>query len=225
MSLFQTYLCALAAYWTSAPENIKVDHDGPLLQLMGLPAPQMGRRCEVQVAAPWRPDPGAGFKATSWAPAFWNGMWVWTWMTGGHRRPLSVCSAALHRGLQVLVFQPESQLRAVLWTDPPGQVNRTTREVPVWTCLEPLWVKTKKWAAGLFSAHYKEGTQKSKRVPEKISTSALLTTPKPLTVWITTNWKILKEMGISDHLTCLMRNLYAGQEATGRTGHGTTDWF
>ena len=38
-------------------------------------------------------------------------------------------------------------------------------------------------------------------------------------------WKILKEMGISDHPTCLLRNLYAGQEATVRTGHGTTDWF
>ena len=49
--------------------------------------------------------------------------------------------------------------------------------------------------------------------------------PKPLTVWITINWKILKEMGISDHLTCLLTNLYAGQEATVRTGHGTTDWF
>ena len=52
-----------------------------------------------------------------------------------------------------------------------------------------------------------------------------MTMPKPLTVWITTNWKILKEMGIPDHLTCLLRNLYAGQEATVRTGHGTTDWF
>ena len=49
--------------------------------------------------------------------------------------------------------------------------------------------------------------------------------PKPITVWITTNWKILKEMGIPDHLTCLLRNLYAGQEATVRTGHGTIDWF
>ena len=48
---------------------------------------------------------------------------------------------------------------------------------------------------------------------------------KPLTVWITINWKILKEMGIPDHLTCLLRNLYAVQEATVRTGHGTTDWF
>ena len=38
-------------------------------------------------------------------------------------------------------------------------------------------------------------------------------------------WKILKEIGIPDHLTCLLRNLYAGQEATVRTGHGTTDWF
>ena len=49
--------------------------------------------------------------------------------------------------------------------------------------------------------------------------------PKPLTVWITINWKILKEMGIPDHLTCLLRNLYADQEATVRTGHGTTGWF
>ena len=51
--------------------------------------------------------------------------------------------------------------------------------------------------------------------------------PKPLTVWITHNklWKILKEMGISEHLICLLRNLYAGQEATVRTGHGTTHWF
>jgi len=46
-----------------------------------------------------------------------------------------------------------------------------------------------------------------------------------LTVWITTNWKILQEIGIRDHLTCLLRNLCAGQEATVRTGHGTIDWF
>ena len=56
---------------------------------------------------------------------------------------------------------------------------------------------------------------------QKTSTSALLTMPETLTVWITTNWKILKEMGIPDHLTCLLRNLYVGQEATVRTGHGT----
>ena len=49
--------------------------------------------------------------------------------------------------------------------------------------------------------------------------------PKPLTVWITINWKILKEMGLQDHLTFLLRNLYSGQEATVKTGHGTTDWF
>ena len=50
--------------------------------------------------------------------------------------------------------------------------------------------------------------------------------PKPLTVWITKNGgKILKEMGIPDHLTCLLRNLCAGQEVTVRTGYGTTDWF
>ena len=49
--------------------------------------------------------------------------------------------------------------------------------------------------------------------------------PKPLTVWITTNWKILQEMGIPDHLTCLLRNMYAGQEATVRTRHGNWDWL
>ena len=49
--------------------------------------------------------------------------------------------------------------------------------------------------------------------------------PKPLTVWITTNWTILKEMEIPEPLSCLLRNLYAGQEAAVRTGHGTTDWF
>ena len=69
------------------------------------------------------------------------------------------------------------------------------------------------------------GSSKKQENSRKTSTSALLTTSKPLTVWITTNWKILKEMGIPDHLTCLLRNLYAGQEATVRTGHGNTYWF
>ena len=49
--------------------------------------------------------------------------------------------------------------------------------------------------------------------------------PEPLTVWITINCGKFLEMGIPGHLTCLLRNLYAGQEATVRTGHGTTDWF
>ena len=69
------------------------------------------------------------------------------------------------------------------------------------------------------------GLSKKQESSRKSSISALLTMPKPLTVWITINWKILKEMGIPDHLICLLRNLYAGQEATIRTGHGTTDWF
>ena len=67
-------------------------------------------------------------------------------------------------------------------------------------------------------------SSKKQESSRKISISALLTMPKPLAVWIRIH-KILKEMGISDHLTCLLRNLYAGQEATVRTGHGTTDWF
>ena len=60
-------------------------------------------------------------------------------------------------------------------------------------------------------------SSKKQESSRKISISALLTMPKPLTVWI--------PMGIPAHLTCLLRNLYAGQEATVRTGRGTTDWF
>ena len=66
---------------------------------------------------------------------------------------------------------------------------------------------------------------KKAREFRKTSTSALLTTPNSLTVGTATNWKNLQEMGIPDHLTCLLRNLYAGQEATVRTRHGTKDWF
>ena len=69
------------------------------------------------------------------------------------------------------------------------------------------------------------GLSKKQEHSRKTSISALLTMPKPLTLWITRNWKILKEMGIPDHLNCLLRHLYAGQEAPVRTGHGTTDWF
>ena len=69
------------------------------------------------------------------------------------------------------------------------------------------------------------GSLKKPERSRKTCTSALLTMPKPLTVWITTNCGKFLEMGIPDHLTCLLRNLYAGQEATVRTGHETTNWF
>ena len=68
------------------------------------------------------------------------------------------------------------------------------------------------------------GSSKKQESSRKTSISSL-TMPKPLTVWVTINSGILKEMGIPDHLTCLLRNLYPGQEATVRTRHGTTDWF
>ena len=55
-------------------------------------------------------------------------------------------------------------------------------------------------------------SSKKQKSSIKTSTSALLTMPKPLTVWITINWKILQEMGVPDHLTCLLRNPYAGQK-------------
>ena len=70
------------------------------------------------------------------------------------------------------------------------------------------------------------GSSKKQESSRKTSISALLTMQKPLTgVGHNKLWKILKGMGIPDHLTCLLKNLYAGQEATVRTGHGTTDWF
>ena len=69
------------------------------------------------------------------------------------------------------------------------------------------------------------GSSRKQESSRKTSASALLTMPKPLTVDHNKLWKILKDIGIPDHLTCLLGNLYAGQEATVRTGHGTTDWF
>ena len=69
------------------------------------------------------------------------------------------------------------------------------------------------------------GSQRKQGNSRKTSTSAALTMLKPLTGCFTANWKILKEMGIPDHLTYFLRNLYAGQEATVRTRHGTMDWF
>ena len=67
------------------------------------------------------------------------------------------------------------------------------------------------------------GSSTKQESSRKTSNSALFTMPKPLIVWITTDWKSLQEMGIADHFTCLLRNLYAGQEATVRTRHQTTD--
>ena len=64
------------------------------------------------------------------------------------------------------------------------------------------------------------GSSKKQESCRKTSTSGM---PKPLTVWITTNWKILPEMGVPDHLTCFLRNLYAGQEETVKTTHVTAD--
>ena len=69
------------------------------------------------------------------------------------------------------------------------------------------------------------GPWKKQESSRKTPISALLTLPKPLTMDHNKLGKILREMGIPDHLTCLLRNLYADQEATVRTGHGTTDWF
>ena len=69
------------------------------------------------------------------------------------------------------------------------------------------------------------GSQKKRGNSRKTSTSASITTLKPLTVSITINCGKLLEMGIPDHLICLLRNLYSGQEETVRTRHGTTDWL
>ena len=68
-------------------------------------------------------------------------------------------------------------------------------------------------------------SSKKQESSRKTSISALLIMPKTLTVWITINCGKFLEMGMPDHLTCRLRNLYAGQEAAVRTGHGKTDWF
>ena len=69
------------------------------------------------------------------------------------------------------------------------------------------------------------GSSKNKRGPENIYFCFIDYAKAFDCVDHNTLWKILQEMGIPDHLTCLLRNLYASQEATVRTGHGTTDWF
>ena len=70
------------------------------------------------------------------------------------------------------------------------------------------------------------GSSKKHESSRQICISALLTMPKPLPVWITTNCgKFFKRWEIPNHLSCLLRNLYAGQEATVRTRHGIRDWF
>ena len=69
------------------------------------------------------------------------------------------------------------------------------------------------------------GLSKKQKELQKINYFCFIDYAKAFDCVITINWKILKEMGIPHHLFCLLRNLYAGQEATVRTGHGTTDWF
>ena len=68
------------------------------------------------------------------------------------------------------------------------------------------------------------GSQKARELQKNIY-FCIIDYTNPLIMWITTNWKILQEMGVADHLTYLLGNLYAGQEASVRTGHGTPDCF
>ena len=93
----------------------------------------------------------------------------------------------------------------------------------LWTSRCSSWVKRAEEPEIKLPASV--GSSKKQGSFRKTSTSALLTMPKPLIVWITTNWKILKETGIPDHFTCLLRNLYEGQEATVKIRGGTMDWF
>ena len=73
-------------------------------------------------------------------------------------------------------------------------------------------------------SHWQHLLEKAREFQKKMSTASL-TMLKPLTVWSLKLWKMFKEMRIPDHLTCLLRNLYVGQETAARKGHGTTDWF
>jgi len=121
------------------------------------------------------------------------------------------------------------------WPPPPNSSVFTEEEVAngLNSWLYFTWAQKFAFGKGLFTGREEPeiklptspGSWKKQESSRKTSISVLLTMPKPLTVWITINWKILKEVAIPDHLICLLRNLYAGQEATVRTGHGTTDWF
>ena len=81
------------------------------------------------------------------------------------------------------------------------------------------------WQRQLKASLYSCWSWRRQRNSRKTFTAASLTMLKPLTMWNTTNWKILSEMEVPDNLTYLLRNLCAGQEATVRTEHGTMDWF
>ena len=96
------------------------------------------------------------------------------------------------------------------WKLPDGRWNHSEEHLPLAASSSPSWF-------------YWLQLQKKQEDSRKTSTSASLTTLKPL--WITTNCGKVSEMGKADHLTCLLRNLYAGQEAAVRTRRGTMDWF
>ena len=98
-------------------------------------------------------------------------------------------------------------------------MNRELADVQARTSRRSSWRTT--WRS---SCQHSLDQRESKAIPEKYL-PVLLTMLKSVTVWVTKNWKILKEMTIPDHLTCLLRSLYAGQEVTVRTLYGTTDWF
>ena len=100
----------------------------------------------------------------------------------------------------------------------PSQAS-TIREPSTSRCSS--WIQ-KKRNQGNQTANIHWIIEKARQFQKNITISASLTMLKPLTVWITTNWKTLQEMGIPDHLTCLLGNLYAGQV---RNRHETANWF
>ena len=127
-------------------------------------------------------------------------------------------------------FCPKNPMDRSAWWARVHEVTKSQTQLSHWA-LTHVFLFCCAHILYLFS-HFQEiklptsaGSSKKQESYRKTSISALLTMPKLLTVWITINWKILKEMRIPDHMTCLLRNLYAGQEATVRTGHGTADWF
>ena len=98
-------------------------------------------------------------------------------------------------------------------------MNRELPDVQARTSRRSSWRTT--WRS---SCQHSLDQGESKAIPEKYLPVSL-TMLKSVTVWVTKNWKILKEMIIPDHLTCLLRNMYVSQEATARTLYGTTDGF
>ena len=149
-----------------------------------------------------------------------TGSWVWCPVPISLNVSANLENSAVATGLEKVSFHSnpkERQCQRMLKL-PHNCAHRTMNFQMFKLDLEKAEEPEIKWSTSA-------GSWKKQESSRKTSTSALLTMPKPLTMWITTNWKLLEHMGKPDHLTCILRNLYAVQEETVRSRHGKMNWF